>query len=541
MSIIVQHEENETASPEKNVFDDIFTEEQEHQIVEWAMKLQLSGFRLSKQNLIHNAELQIKNRNNAHRFRSRSVRLPWCKRFTKRYPEIKLFRPHQIEYRPSEWYALVRKYLKSIDSTDILQAPERIFSMTELAFSLEPNAGDVVEKKGISGTKFSQAEQVVAFVGGNAAGIVAAPMLLFDRMRLHKIEAEYQVPASWALGCSHTGWMTASSLYEFIVDTFHPWLLNRRVPLPIVLFVDGFATPVTQALSEFCERGRIILVGLPSSETNAIQPMDFSMLAPLQSAWRDVLSIAPDKIITKENFCSALYDVIAKSIDIDSFKNGFKVSGIFPFKNESMEMSNGHKGKRDSNSCENTEVLQFCLSFLEDQISTNHPKFTESPDLWIGPSEDAPLFELWREMKTDLEPTVIKEEPCSDDECEITSISDGATGGASNDVVIPAETSVHPDAKDQSDMSVRNDTKNEERTEILEFCLSELEVQIAHKLPSFIRSPAIWNGSPEDESLFKLWKEFKTDLKNSRKVLNEATAPKVARTSPDYFCKVPFK
>lgn len=47
------------------------------------------------------------------------------------------------------------------------------------------------------------------------------------------------VNPEWGIGKSENGWMTSAVFYEFVTNIFHPWLEQEKIPLPIILFVDG--------------------------------------------------------------------------------------------------------------------------------------------------------------------------------------------------------------------------------------------------------------------------------------------------------------
>lgn len=495
----------------------------EHCLAKWVQTMQATGFYLTQRRVYNSAELMIKNRNKVHRFRKKGIRLAWYKEFVKRHPETKLKNgPHNsdpIESKVSDWLLMVKNYICDHHrrADDVLLNPNRIFSMNELAFALQlqPGPGVVVEKKCAYAyhLRNSDCDEVAVMIGGNAVGLIAPPMVLFDRMRLPKIENEYNVPASWTIGGSETGWMTASQLYQYIVDIFHPWLLNRRIPLPVVLFLDGLATHVTHVLSEFCERGKIILIGLPATESNAIQPMDLSLLGPLLFVWRDILTALPNQTLSKENFCPILADVIDKNIGAELFEYGFKVCGIYPFENIEMAATNTlananantesvqQKRKRK----QKTAILQHCLSFLEETMSAEQPHYAQSPDVWMGRADYRPLFELWKEIKMDCDekPLVVIE---NNEEKLVT----GAAKSRAN--------------------------ADDEKTDISQFCLSQLEIQIGSKLPSFINSSAIWTGPAEDESLFKLWSEMKNDMERAK--FRKPSKKTQKNDPPDYFCKI---
>ncbi|KAG5895651.1 hypothetical protein JTB14_008660 [Gonioctena quinquepunctata] len=52
------------------------------------------------------------------------------------------------------------------------------------------------------------------------------------------------------------------------------WLEDNHVEKPIILFLDGHRSHMTQTLSEFCQNNGIVLYALPPNTTHILQPAD---------------------------------------------------------------------------------------------------------------------------------------------------------------------------------------------------------------------------------------------------------------------------
>ena len=65
-----------------------------------------------------------------------------------------------------------------------------------------------------------------------------------------------------------SGWMTAQSFYEYIVNVFHPWLLRNKISMPIILYVDGHCSHLTMPLAQFCIENSIELAVLYPNATH---------------------------------------------------------------------------------------------------------------------------------------------------------------------------------------------------------------------------------------------------------------------------------
>lgn len=53
-------------------------------------------------------------------------------------------------------------------------------------------------------------------------------------------------------GISQTGWMTSTTFLEYMQKIFYPFLLERGVEFPVVVFVDGHSSHFSFDISEFC-------------------------------------------------------------------------------------------------------------------------------------------------------------------------------------------------------------------------------------------------------------------------------------------------
>lgn len=507
------------------------TANDDQRLANWALQMQASGFRLTRDTLCQSAALMIKNHNKVKRFRTPVCQMLWCQTFLKQYAYVRLFtNADHIEWKASEWFAMVRSHLTERNiGADVLLDANRVFCFAEIAFALQLKAGGgaVLEKKGEHRVRNADCDEVTAILGGNAAGTLTPPMVLFDRLRMPKLENDHRMPPpAWAIATTDTGWMTATTLYDYLVDTFHPWLLNRHIALPVIVFVDGHSTHVTHVLSEFCDRGQIVLLGLPATETNAIQPLDLCVLGPLMSAWRDTLAIAPNNVIAPGDFCATLADVIDRNVGRELFEYAFKVCGVFPFPifGSPVRKKAALQRKRSGRKDHRVSVMQHCLDYLEEVILERNPEFDDAESAaaaWTGDADDASFYQLWKEIKADqLDENV---------ENELSTANSETTSDIENR--LGQRLQAH-DAENTAD----------DETEVLRFCLTQLEEQVGGKLATFEEAKnGRWHGAEEDESLFILWRGLKDDLEKCEKRridVERLHARGVLREPPHFVCQI---
>lgn len=122
--------------------------------------------------------------------------------------------------------------------------------MDETAFLLTPVGGKVLAKKGskqvYSFVQNDDKECLTALIGSNADGTFLPPMVVFPE----RIAAT--TPPGWDIGKSETGWMTCELFSEYIGNVFLPWIKANKVALPVIIFLDGHASYLTYAVSDFC-------------------------------------------------------------------------------------------------------------------------------------------------------------------------------------------------------------------------------------------------------------------------------------------------
>lgn len=121
------------------------------------------------------------------------------------------------------WFNEVINYLSSKELLNI--APERIFNCDEADFLLNPKDSSVLAEKGqknvykIVGN--NEKESITVLFTGNAAGMLAPPLVLFSYKRIPNYIAS-KLPDGWSCSKSDSGWMVAANFYEYITNVFHP-------------------------------------------------------------------------------------------------------------------------------------------------------------------------------------------------------------------------------------------------------------------------------------------------------------------------------
>jgi hypothetical protein len=149
------------------------------------------------------------------------------------------------------------------------------------------------------------------------------------------------VPNNWALGRSDSGWINSEVFYEYIANHFIPFLKSSNIIRPVVLFVDGHRSHMTQQSSQLCDGNGVILISLFPNTTHIMQPADLAIFKPLKSGWKSAVKAwkfqnFPTEI-TRYTFATILKTVFDQFATAITIQNGFRKSGLFPFTQNNVD------------------------------------------------------------------------------------------------------------------------------------------------------------------------------------------------------------
>ena len=142
-----------------------------------------------------------------------------------------------------QWFNDFKEFMeeKHVDTADIWEDPARWFNADETGFPLCPKSGKVICGKNASNVyNFTTSDKsnitVMACISADRG--YCAPMIIFAGVRF-----AYQPLKDFpdtAFGRSDNGWMDSElSISWWLQNVFVPHLNAKKVPLPVVLFVDG--------------------------------------------------------------------------------------------------------------------------------------------------------------------------------------------------------------------------------------------------------------------------------------------------------------
>lgn len=393
-------------------------------LVQWLFAMSDRHCPVAKEQLLDSVQLIIKSDGRETPFTDGRPGRKWYQAFLKRHPEVSerlsqnltSSREAVTQDQICKWFSEIQRYFEENNLEDILKDPTRIFNTDESAFFLNPNPGHVLVKKGdknvysISG---NEKENLTVLMTANAEGIFAPPMIVFAYERIPK-QVSDSVPETWGIGKSENGWMCSSTFYEYITNIFHPWLIQNKIKLPVIFFLDGHASHLTKHLSDFCSQNKIEIIALYPNSTHLLQPMDLAVFRPLKAFWRKhVRKWKTEHLgqqVKKDNFAPILKKAI-EDLTPDCVKNGFKAGGLFPFGPDYIDFTKMHTHNRRSNANQPTESQdsEFFAKLEQEIVNTfNQAKLNMYKRcFYISrtalndelPPEDLTLYTIWAKHK----------------------------------------------------------------------------------------------------------------------------------------------
>lgn len=277
----------------------------------------------------------------------------WYKAFMRRHPLISIRTSEHVtsasacvsEKDIKKWFADVQLYLEDNGLDEILQDPTRVFNGDETGFSLCPKNKTVLAPKGVKDiyevAVGNSKENLTVMFSFNAAGSMCHPMIVYNYQRIPQNIIK-SVLSQWGIGHSDSGWMKSEVFYEYVANIFHPFLIEKGIKFPVILFVDGHKSHLTFQLSELCSNLKIILIALYPNSTRILQPADVAAFRPLKSGWKKgVLEWRKENglgtAVTKKDFAPILKKVIDETVKPETLINGFKACGLYPWNHNAID------------------------------------------------------------------------------------------------------------------------------------------------------------------------------------------------------------
>lgn len=175
----------------------------------------------------------------------------WWNGFVRRNPDVRLRVPEALSMARSnvsetgirKWFQAVQTSIAKLGApADILNNPSRIFNLDEFGALLNPKSPRVLavaSMRSVSQTlQGNEMEQMTVVANCNATGDVVPEMYLLEKRKLTKKLSDILSKDDITVGSSENGWITVESLEHYISNHFGPWLREKNIQLPVLLFLD---------------------------------------------------------------------------------------------------------------------------------------------------------------------------------------------------------------------------------------------------------------------------------------------------------------
>lgn len=401
------------------------SEAEERVLVDWILAMAKKGFPVHRLNLLESVKKYVMESEKNVRYLNKSLTpgRAWFEGFLRRHPEIKEKQAEPLgkaraavtQDRIHQWFDEVMQYFREEGLADILLDPSRIFNADEAGFALCPKSGKVLGPTQSNEDFYvrvnKEKEQITVMGTFSADGKVVPPMIIFPYKKMPKAIVE-SVPKDWALGRSDSGWINSEVFFEFISNHFLPYLKSCNIIRPVVLFVDGHRSHLTQQVSRLCDENGIILISLFPNATHILQPADVSVFKPLKAGWtaavRDWKYKNFPKDVTRYTFGLLLEKVFAQYATTTTIQNGFRKTGLYPFNKNNVDYTKCIPNRvmpEQSSVTPSHNFHQKVLKVIANKISTEKLdrflKTYEDHSEWKGNTESTDLYEVWASIKDD--------------------------------------------------------------------------------------------------------------------------------------------
>ena len=395
----------------------ILSPEKEQRIVDYAVHMGEIGYGRTHEQILDIVAAIVSKDGRPNPFVNGRRGCKWWSLFRKRHPEITLCTPEKLQLArakcctPEILGAWFKEFGEFLEAQSLLNKAECIWNADEASFPLCAMSGKVISIRNLKNVYAITAdtkEQITALCAISAAGDALPPMHIFPGTRF-KYNPMLNCVDGACFGHSPTGWISTELFYGWIANHF-----AKRVSVrPVVLLVDGHSSHIDIHTSKFCRENNILLYCLPPHSSHLTQPLDVSFFKPLKSAWgkacNSYCATNPGFQVTKHKFAQVFHEVWLSSTRMSTIENGFRESGICPFKPEvvlksklppslqfSSEKSTLEAQKSTAaQSTQRNPVTVFESLIGEEKVKKFEERFEEKYDI-----ESDELYSVWVKMKS---------------------------------------------------------------------------------------------------------------------------------------------
>lgn len=351
----------------------VLTKEEEDMLEKWIIELGKKGFPRRKEDIQLSVQTFLEKHPRKNPFTNNFPNDTWYKAFLRRHPNLVQRTAEMVTSASSnlsendlrKWFRDTKSYLQAKGYDSILSDPRRVLNGDETCFNVCPKNTKVLAPRGTKNIyeieHASSKLNITVMFTFSASGMTTPPMIIFPGKRL-KDQIYKSVPQDWGIGMSESGWMKAHVFYEYISKVLFPYLKEKKVPFPVILFIDGHKTHLTYEVSDLCRKLEIILICLYPNSTRILQPADVAAFRPIKVGWKAAVLDWRRKgnlntTLTKEKFAPILQEVVNTYAKSATIQNGFRATGLYPFDENAVDYSKC-LGKNNSTESKETPIQE---------------------------------------------------------------------------------------------------------------------------------------------------------------------------------------
>lgn len=541
--------------------------------VNWVLEEARRGFPVSTGKLIACVAHYIKKKRLVTKFKNGTPGKKWLQHFLRRHPNISRRIPSSLpkhraivtEKQIRDWFAEIKNFIRADKHEQILKDPTRVFNMDETAVRTVPTKEVVLAGTGIRHLHVrvgnSDKESYTALFAANASGALAPTMILFPYKQRIPGEIYRKLPTNWAAGRTDTGWMNQDTFYLYLRDVFHPWLMKKKIVLPVIVFVDGHKSHVSDLSTEFCKKSGIILICLSPNTTQITQPLDVSFFRPLKLFWNQLLTEwridHAGEVLPRCEIAPLLQKAIDKMSNLSpTLTNGFRRAGLYPFDVDAVDFMSLVSANNDAQTTHGgTSSMAHNLTHDFEHAEGNRQQFHEKlesyltngqletfranliAERWTGPIEDHNLFLVWKKaaIRNGAEDETATTNP---EEFNDSLESEPEFKGFENDSVefsCPSQgapnASIVVDAISKDDILNRSQTESKEVDEVLESSFKRPTPKRSIQNSGKVHPPSVATSKAYEEYVQKIETVKKNDENERQKKKDERTRKRKLKES----------
>lgn len=393
------------------------------------------GFTLSKSGLMYSVKKIIEQypEHVRHKlpFKNNMPGRKWFASFKTRHPKIVeklsehkyLTKVNITDAKVRTWYAKVKSLIEEESAADVIDCPDRIYYIDEMCMFVN-NKGELSftdKRKAIYNVSHNYVDNVTISFAANATGNFAPPAAVYKLKTVPSENLKY-IPSHWSVGFTKSGWNNCETFYEYMTETFYPFLIKSSTQFPVIVFLDGNFSSMSLPLSSFCEEhGIILLCTLPKS-IHYLQPLH-GFFSLIRTVWKNELNewLSERKEEDDSTDCQIpplIDSILEKKIFESTVVDGFRLCRLFPFEikpedSDDPLLPSEIENTDSEKTCDcNLSVIEYVESKIPPEILSKFHACKMKGVPWTGYVGYSALYDLWTEVIAENGLSDVKAENC---------------------------------------------------------------------------------------------------------------------------------